>query len=126
MKKFILAAFSLLLTFSPTTASAQKFEIPVIVSQEGDFLGFVVSNPFDSKSICNPYGNYGNPYGETIFNRYGRHGGEYSNFGAYNPLATKPPVVIVNGKIVGFVTKNRNFGQARIDPDMLLVEVCGR
>lgn len=126
MKKFIFAAVSLLCAFSPATASARKPVIPIVVSQGGEFLGLVINNNYHAKSICNDYGNYGSPYAESIFNKYGTHGGEYSDTGAYNPQARKPPVVMVNYKVVGYVTKNPQFGKARIDPDILLVQACGR
>ncbi|MGB3655463.1 MAG: hypothetical protein WBA41_30230 [Rivularia sp. (in: cyanobacteria)] len=126
MKKFIFAVFSLLCAFSPATASARKPVMPIVVSQSGEFLGLVFNNEYDAKSICNQYGKYGSPYAQTIFNKYGTHGGEYSDTGAYNPRAKNPPIVIVNNQVVGFVTKNPQFGKARIDPDILLVQACGR
>ncbi len=121
MKNFIFTVVSLVCAFSPAIASAQKPVIPVIASHRGEFLGFVFNNEYDAKSICNEYGKYGSPYGQTIFNKYGTHGGEYSDTGAYNRRAKNPPVIIVNNQIVGFVTKNPQFGEARIDPDILLV-----
>ena len=119
------AAVSLLCAFSPATASARKPVIPIVVSQSGEFLGVISNNNFDAKSICNKHGNYGSPHANTIFNRNGIHGSENSINGAYNSQARKPPVVMVNYQVVGYVTKNPQFGEARIDPDVLWL-ACGR
>lgn len=126
MKKFIFAAVSLLCAFSPATASARQPVIPMIVSQDGGFLGLVINNNFEEKSICNKFGDYGSQFAESIFNKFGAYGDKFSETSAYNPRARKPPVVMVNYKVVGYVTKNPQFGKARIDPDILLVQACGR
>lgn len=99
--------------------------LPIVVGQDGEFLGTLSANQYDSNSICNPYGNFGSEYAESIFNRYGTYGGEYSSMGAYNPSAENPPLIVQDDTIIGIVTKNRRV-EGRVDPDLLLVEVCGR
>ena len=103
----------------PTVVLAEM----IVVSADGTYLGRVTSNPYDSESICNIYGTYGSSYGSGIFNTYGTHGGSYSLTGAYNRQAQKPPALIENNKIVGFVTKNPRF-RGRIDPDILKATIC--
>ena len=51
----------------------------------GDYLGNTNSNPYDSNSVNNPYGRYGNPYGNTVANPYSQHGRDVQNpYGGYN------------------------------------------
>ena len=109
------------LVVSPVFAQS----LPVVVGQDGKFLGNLSQNQYDSNSICNPYGQFGSEYAQSIFNRYGTYGGEYSSMGAYNPSAKNPPIIVQNRTIIGIVTKNRQI-EGRVDPDLLLVEVCGR
>ena len=45
---------------------------PVIASADETFLGNLSQNQYDSDSITNPYGRYGNPYNSnSLTNRYG-------------------------------------------------------
>ena len=54
-------------------------------------LGNLSTNPYDSRSIANPYGA-GSPYhSDGINNPYSRFGSPYSNFSASNPFATQAP-----------------------------------
>lgn len=122
MNKFISSVvISGLAVLLPTAAFAQA----IVVSQDGTFLGVVSSNSYNSNSICNEFGRFGSPFGNTIFNKFGTYGGEYSPTGAYNTIARKPPLLVKDNQVVGVISKNRNF-ENRIDPDLLLVEVCGR
>jgi hypothetical protein len=122
-KKLIvfLTLTSTCLIASPVLAQS----LPIVVGQDGKFLGTLSQNQYDSNSICNPFGQFGNEFAQSIFNRYGNYGGEYSNMGAYNPSAKNPPIIVQNRQIIGIVTKNRQI-EGRVDPDLLLVEVCGR
>jgi hypothetical protein len=122
MKKLIsIATFGCSIVFLPTVALAE----PYIVSADGTFLGKLNGDQYDSESICNVYGAYGSPYNNGIFNKYGDYGGTYSRMGAYNPNAQKPPAIIEDNQIIAFITKNPRI-KGRYDPDVLLVEVCGR
>ena len=52
------------------------------------FLGILNGNPYDPKSITNPYGT-GSPYKpNSINNPYGTYGSPYSNSSATNPYTT--------------------------------------
>ena len=59
---------------------------------EARYLGQLSSNPYDSDSTGNPYGQYGSPYSaDSINNPYGQYGDPYSNTSANNPYATDAP-----------------------------------
>lgn len=120
MKKLISSVVvGCLATLLPTSA----FAATIVVAYDGTFLGVVDSNAYNMNSICNQYGKYGSPYGMGIFNQYGTYGGEYSQIGAYNERAQKPPLLIKDGKPIAFVTKNPNF-KNRLDPDFLQQMAC--
>ena len=69
---------------------------PILVDQQtGKYLGNLSSNPYDSKSTSNSYGQYGSKYSpDSINNSYGQYGSEYSNDSPNKPYATNPPVII--------------------------------
>lgn len=68
---------------------------PQLYSADGKYLGNLSTNKFDSNSVNNPYGRYGNPYSaDSINNPYGRYGNPYSNESASNPYATSAPRII--------------------------------
>ena len=46
-----------------------------LIAQDGQFLGILSSNKYQSDSVMIQYGSYGSKYSSTsIFNRYGRDG----------------------------------------------------
>jgi hypothetical protein len=50
-----------------------------LYSRDGQYLGKVSNNKFDSESISNPYGKYGSKYSSTsINNNYSKYGSDYS------------------------------------------------
>lgn len=82
-----------------------------------------ISNPFDSKSIFNEYGEYGSEYSvKSIWNQYGSFGGEYSTYSPFNKYTSTPPMLIKNGKVIGYLTVNK-FVKPSISPN-LLKELC--
>jgi len=122
MKRVIVGLVASIAALLPSVALAQV----TVMGHDSSFLGVVDSNAYSNESICNQFGTYGSEFGETIFNKFGTYGGEFSPNGAYNSNAKKPPILVdANGNFVGFVTKNRKLPH-RYDPDILLVEVCGR
>jgi hypothetical protein len=125
MKTLPLALISLL----SLPAAALAAEPPVvIVGGDGAFLGVISSDKYANNSFCNEYGTYGSPYSaSSIFNEYGKYGSSWQDTGAYNPNATKPPVVVRQGKVIGIISKNIQLGgDERTDPDALRVYVCGK
>jgi hypothetical protein len=89
-----------------------------IVAQDGQFLGSL-RNAYVSDSVLNAYGRYGSEFSNTsIFNRFGSYGSEFASLSAYNPFTSRPPILIVSGRNVGYITKNR-FLSGAVDPDSL-------
>ena len=44
-----------------------------LLAQDGQFLGMLSSNKYQSDSVMNEYGSYGSKYSSTsIFNQYGQ------------------------------------------------------
>jgi hypothetical protein len=97
----------------PSPVASTK-EYPVMYSNDGAiYLGKLTSNEFDSDSIFNEFGSYGGKFSEkSIFNEFGTYGGKYSDQSPFNEYASKPPVVIENGKVTGHLTINTAFKDA--------------
>lgn len=88
---------------------------PQLRSSDGQnkFLGDLNSNPYDPKSVSNPYGQYGSPYSpNSVNNPYGQYGSPYSPYSANNPYTTQAPKIVTpGGKYLG------KFGANPFDPD---------
>jgi hypothetical protein len=96
----------------------------IVVGQDGAFLGVVSNDQYGDKSICNHYGNFGNPHSSTsVLNKYAQYGGTYSDLGAYNSNAQKPPLIIQNGQPIALLTKNQRL-QGGVDPDVFFNRRC--
>ena len=60
---------------------------PLIVTEDGKYLGRLSANPYHQDSVSNPFG-YGNPYRwESIRNEFGPYGNPYSPDSVTNPYA---------------------------------------
>jgi hypothetical protein len=80
----------LILTFVPPTSHANP---PVLVAEDGTFLGVDSANPFDLNSTSNSFGTYGSEYSATsINNPYSLYGSEYSTESATNPYLVSEPL----------------------------------
>jgi hypothetical protein len=91
-----------------------------IEAQDGIFLGNLNPNIFDNESIFNRFGMYGSQFSqESIFNRFCPYGNKLSQLSAYNEVATTPPKIYIRGQFFGYLTKNSSFSN-RIDPDDIL------
>lgn len=75
------------------------------------YLGKLTTNKYDSDSIWNEYGTYGNSYGlYTIWNKYGTYGSAYSTQSAFNEYAIHPPKVVDKyGDFLFYLTENKTF-----------------
>ena len=93
----------------------------VIVANDGQFLGKITTNEFDSKSLLNDYGEYGNPYSSTsIFNKYNNYGNEYSSLSPFNDYTTTPPqIVCPDGQVAAYLTTNQ-FKTPALNPYVLI------
>ena len=99
MKRFTLT-FVLLLVASTTFLAESAAQ-----GRPGS-LGSLRSNPYDSKSLSNPYGA-GNRYkSDGLMNPYSRHGSRYSNESWTNPYATRAPKLYSEGRYRGRLSAN--------------------
>ena len=51
----------------------------MLIGEDGAYLGRLSTNPYAADSTANPYGKYGNPFGNTITNPYSTYGNPYSS-----------------------------------------------
>lgn len=92
-----------------------------LVADDGTFLG-AIGSPYDTNSIFNKYGSHGSPYAsDSIFNKYGTYGSPYSSQSAFNDYTSTPPMLISNGKVVGYLSTNENLAGA-VNPYALVGE----
>jgi hypothetical protein len=90
-----------------------------IFAPDGAYLGRISRDRYDSESIGNSYGEYGSRYSATsIFNTYGEYGGPYGRYSPFNSYSTEPPRVMINDRVIGYLTKNQYIAN-RIDPEEL-------
>jgi len=86
--------------------------------ERNTFLGTFESR-YNSNSIFNEYGSFGSPYSSnSIWNEYGTFGGRYSQFSPFNPYSNQPPMIIKNGKVIGYLTANKAIRGA-LNPGVL-------
>ena len=65
---------------------------PVILGEDGTYLGRLNKNTLDPDSISNPFGRYGSKFSpDSVNNPYGKYGSRYSPYSAANPYAIKAP-----------------------------------
>lgn len=72
------------------------------------YLGCLTSSPYDSDSVWNDYGKYGNPYSsKSIWNPYSTYGNEFSSYSPFNEFASYPPIIVDSrGNFYGYLTAN--------------------
>ena len=72
------------------------------------YLGCLSCSEYSTDSIFNAYGNHGSRYSNaSIWNQYYDFGSRYSIYGACNPYATDPPVIVdQEGNFYGRLTMN--------------------
>ncbi len=73
------------------------------------YLGKIASE-YGSESIFNEYGTYGSEYSSSsIWNEYSTFGNEYNSLSPFNDYSSKPPKIIKDGKIIGYLTTNESI-----------------
>jgi hypothetical protein len=88
-----------------------------LVANDGQYLGKLSLNRYDSDSIYNIYGLYGNQYSSTsIFNPYSIYGNSYSALSPFNPYTSTPPAIYLKGMFYGYLSKNPYLGPNTLDP----------
>lgn len=99
---------------------AERHDGSYLIASDGQLLGMISDNRFDTDSILNKYGPFGSSYSPTsIFNRYSPYGSEYGALSISNPYCASPPKLIINGRLIGRVTENRYISN-RISPEAFL------
>jgi len=87
----------------------------------GDFNVYLgcLCNDVEPDSVSNSVGAYG-PQSKfspnSIWNRFGTFGSDFSGQSVCDQFATDPPIVVNNGQIVGRLTKNQFAAGAIADP----------
>ncbi len=67
---------------------------PILVGEDGQYLGRLNSNKYDPESVSNPYGVYGSKYSPvSINNPYSLYGSPYSAYSVSNPHTTQAPKI---------------------------------
>jgi hypothetical protein len=91
-----------------------------LVAEDGQLLGKINTNPYDTESILNEYGPFGSQYSATsIFNEYSQYGSQYGFYSINNPYCTQPPKLYINGRLLGLVSANSHVPN-RISPEAFL------
>lgn len=91
-----------------------------IIAHDGQFLGKLTSNSFDSDSLLNEFGPYGSEFSPTsIFNNFGNYGGEFSALSPFNEFSSTPPKIFINGEMYGFLTENKFVSGKKIEPKII-------
>src|SRR5690625_3201200 len=100
MSKWRIVLIFVLVAVLPVTARSQDvcaiLDGAVISAQDDahTYLGRVTS-PYDSDSIFNEYGTYGNEYSSSsIWNEYSEFGNEYNSYSPFNEYSSNPPMLI--------------------------------
>jgi|TARA_B100000678_G_C18184351_1_gene492490 hypothetical protein len=92
-----------------------------LVADDGQFLGKLSLNQYDSESISNKYGSYGSQYASTsINNQYSSYGSKYSSLSPHNQYTSTPPTIYLKGRKYGYLTKNKYKSGVILDPDNLV------
>ena len=86
------------------------------------YLGKLNASEYDSESIWNEYGSYGNSYSSTsIWNEYSSYGSDYSSYSPFNEYATYPPVIVdAQGNFYGYFTVNE-YKSKRAEFNLVLI-----
>ncbi len=92
-----------------------------LLANDGQYLGKLSLNQFDTESIFNQFGIYGSQFSATsIFNQFGIYGSQFSALSPNNQFTSTPPRIYLHGLEFGFLTKNKFLGINNIDPDQLV------
>lgn len=92
-----------------------------VISDDGTFLG-TVSSHYDGDSIFNKYGKGSKYATESVWNKYGTYGSEYSMQSTMSKFTSTPPMLIKDGHVIGYLTRNKMI-EGAVDP-VILGAVC--
>jgi hypothetical protein len=107
----LVLAIAALIGAAPAMAQSEvcaQLEGAVIINDDDEYIG-QIANPSVRDSIFNEYGEFGSEYrSESIWNEYGKNGSEYRPNSAFNDYATRPPRLIKNRQVIGYLTVNKS------------------
>ena len=90
-----------------------------LVASDGQFLGKLCLNTFDTESILNKFGQYGSQFSATsIYNQFSMYGSQYSSLSQFNPYTLTPPTIYLKGNKFGFLSVNK-FLFGTLEPQQL-------
>lgn len=97
----------------------------ILVSYDGEFLGNINDNAFDSDSLANDFGTYGNTFGSlSIWNEFGTFGNEFSSSSPWNEFTTTPPAIFVGDEFFACLTANEfACGGDVVHPNTIAIEI---
>lgn len=120
MKKIM---FFMLLVFSQLCLAEEVCLLlngaSIIAQDDKNTMLGKINNSFNSESIFNDFGTYGNPFsGASIWNEFSSFGNEFSSNSPFNAYTSKPPMLIKQGKIIGYLSANKSIKNS-ISPNLL-------
>ena len=78
-----------------------------------------ISGHFDNESIFNNFGRFGSSYStSSVWNTYGNFGSEYSQFSAQGRSSGKPPIIVKQGRVLGYLSGNDSI-QPSVSPNLV-------
>lgn len=106
--------------YAEQAQETKSFNGSYLIAEDGQLLGKITDNIYDTDSILNKYGPYGSKYSPTsIYNPYSIYGSQYGAYSINNPYCTIPPKLFINGRFVGYITANQHMPD-RISPEAFL------
>jgi hypothetical protein len=89
-----------------------------LLANDGQYLGKLSLNRFDSESIFNEFGSFGSKFSSTsIWNTFSNYGSAFSSLSPFNKFTNTPPMIYLHGKKFGYLTKNKFLGLNSVSPD---------
>tara|TARA_B100000579_G_C22785936_1_gene831873 strand:+ start:181 stop:582 length:402 start_codon:yes stop_codon:yes gene_type:complete len=67
----------------------------LLYSNDNDYLGCLTCNKFNSESICNKFGTYGNKFNsDSIWNKFGTYGNKFNSDSPWNRFSSNGPKIV--------------------------------
>ena len=98
----------------------ERFDGASIIANDGEqtFLG-KIGSAVAGDSIFNEFGRYGSEFSTmSIWNEFGSYGSEFATHSPFNEFTSSPPLIVKNGKVLGYLTVNEVM-QGAVDPGWL-------
>lgn len=77
------------------------------MAPDGTFLGNLDPSQVAPLSVFNPVGLHGSAVGlQSVRNQFGMFGGEYGLYSPVNPHCINPPILLIDGIPIAYITSN--------------------